>query len=279
MRVLMIGDVVGRPGRRILRERLGAIRTAHRIDFVVANGENAAGGAGITPRTFGNLRNAGVDVVTTGNHVYRRREVLALFESGEERLLRPANYSKRSLGRGMGVYDLAGGWRVGVLNLQGRVYMPPSEDPFEAADEALEAAKDACDVVLVDFHGEATSEKEAMGYHLDGRVAAVVGTHTHVPTADATVLPRGTAYVTDLGMTGPHDSCLGVRKGIILKKFRTGMPARFDVAEGDCRIQGVVVDVEESTGRARSIERFEEVEAPGDAVSPDQAGSPGEAGG
>lgn len=258
MRVLMLGDVVGRPGRRALEQILPVFRVERQIDFVVANGENAAGGAGITPKTFQALLESGVDVVTSGNHIYRQRDILGLLGAGEERLVRPANYPARAAGRGMTVQEDPAGRRVGVLNLQGRVYMAPSEDPFTAAEQAVGELFAQADVIVVDIHGEATSEKQAMGHFLDGRVAAVVGTHTHVQTADAKILPAGTAYVTDLGMCGPHDSCLGVDKQIIVRKFLTGMPIRFEVADGDVRMQGVIVQIDERTGLAATIERVDE---------------------
>jgi len=257
MRVLMLGDVVGRPGRRVIRELLRPLRKELAIDFVVANGENAAGGAGITTKTFNDLVGSGVDVVTTGNHVYRQRDVLSIFKSDEDRLLRPANFSDQSAGGGHVIRKDAAGRRVGVLNLQGRVFMGPSEDPFSAAERLLPELTEGADVILVDLHGEATSEKKAMGYFLDGRVAAVVGTHTHVPTADAAVLDGGTAYITDLGMCGPHDSCLGVVKEIIIRRFITGMPARFTVATDDVRLQGLLIDVDPDTGLAVAAERIE----------------------
>ena len=257
MRVLMLGDVVGRPGRRVIRENLRPLRRELGIDFVVANGENVAGGAGITTKTFNDLTGSGVDVVTTGNHVYRQRDVLNIFNSDEDRLLRPANFSDRSAGSGTVVRKDAEGRRIGVLNLQSRVFMGPSEDPFAAADRLVTELAAESDLILVDLHGEATSEKKAMGYFLDGRVAAVVGTHTHVPTADACVLAGGTAYITDLGMCGPHDSCLGVEKEIVIRKFVTGMPARFTVATADVRMQGLLIDIDPDTFRATAVERLE----------------------
>jgi metallophosphoesterase (TIGR00282 family) len=260
MRVLLIGDVVGRSGRRILSSRLPEIRREKGVEFVVVNGENAAGGAGITPKTFRQILDAGADVVTTGNHVYRHRDVLPLLDSEEDRLLRPANYPEGAAGRGSTIRESSSGVRVAVLNLQGRVFMAPTEDPFVVADRLVTEVGAQADVTLVDFHGEATSEKRAMGFHLDGRVAAVVGTHPHVPTADAQVLEGGTAYVTDLGMTGPHDSCIGVKKEIILGKLKTGMPARFEVAEGGVRLQGLLVTVDEGSGHATAVERIDERE-------------------
>lgn len=253
----MIGDVVGRPGRKALKEGVPALREEHGIDFVVANGENSAGGAGITQKTFAEMIGAGVDVITSGNHIYRQRDVMNLLGGDEDRIVRPANYADRAAGRGHTIRPDAAGRRVGVLNLQGRVFMAPTEDPFELADALVTKLAKEADLVLVDFHGEATSEKKAMGWFLDGRVGAVVGTHTHVPTADATVLPKGTAYVTDLGMTGPHASCLGVRTEIVLKKFLTGMPVRFDVAEEDVRLQGLLIEIDDSTGLARSVLRVD----------------------
>jgi metallophosphoesterase (TIGR00282 family) len=256
LRILMIGDVVGRPGRRAVGEILPRLRERLDLDFVVANGENTAGGAGITPRTFEELVSAGVDVVTTGNHVFRRREILPLLDSAEDRLLRPANFSTRCPGRGLTVRRDRAGREVSVLNLQGRVFMSPSEDPFDVAEAVLEGLRTS--VLLVDVHAEATSEKEAMGWFLDGRASVVAGTHTHVPTADARVLPRGTGYVTDLGMTGPHESCLGVETDLILRRYRTGMPVRFDVATGDVRLQGLMAEIDAESGRTVRVERVEE---------------------
>jgi len=257
MRVLMLGDVVGRPGRRVIRETLRPLRRELGIDFVVANGENVAGGAGITTKTFNDLTGSGVDVVTTGNHVYRQRDVMKIFESDEDRVLRPANFSDRSAGAGTVIRKDGSGRRIGVLNLQGRVFMGPSEDPFAVADRLVTELTAESDLILVDLHGEATSEKKAMGYFLDGRVAAVVGTHTHVPTADACVLAGGTAYITDLGMCGPQDSCLGVHKETVIQRFLTGMPARFSVATDDVRMQGLLIDIDPETRRATAVERLE----------------------
>ena len=257
MRVLLIGDVVGRPGRRAVREILPGLRSELELDFVVVNGENCAGGAGITRKTLDDLLRSGADVVTTGNHVYRHAEVVPLLEARRDCLIRPANHSAGAPGTGMTIREDRQGRRVGVVNLQGRVFMAPAEDPFAAAEAALQTLKDRVDCVLVDFHAEATSEKQAMGWFLDGRVAVMAGTHTHVPTADLRVLPKGTAYVTDIGMTGPHDSCLGVETRIILKKFTTGLPQRFEVASGDVRMQAVFVELDPGTGLACSIERLE----------------------
>ena len=257
MRVLLIGDVVGRPGREAVRELLPGLRDELDLDFVVANGENSAGWAGITRKTLDGLLRSGVDVVTSGNHVYRYPEVLPLLDSRRDCLIRPANHSRRAPGVGSVVREDRRGRRIGVVNLQGRVFMDPSDDPFAAVEAMLDELTGDTDAILVDFHAEATSEKVAMGWFLDGQVAVVAGTHTHVPTADARILPGGTAHVTDIGMTGPHDSCLGVETHIILKRFRTGLPQRFDVAKGDVRLQAVLVSLDPQTGLARSIERIE----------------------
>lgn len=257
MRVLCIGDVVGRPGRAAVRELVPGLRDELDLDFVVVNGENSAGWAGITRKTLDGLLRSGVDVVTSGNHVYRYPEVIPLLESRRDELIRPANHSGLAPGAGSLVREDRKGRRVGVINLQGRVFMDPSDDPFAAAERLVDELTGSVDIILVDFHAEATSEKVAMGWFLDGRVSAVVGTHTHVPTADARVLPRGTAHVTDIGMTGPHDSCLGVETAIILKRFTTGMPQRFDVAKGNVRLQSVLITLDPSTGLALSIERVE----------------------
>ncbi len=253
----MIGDVVGRPGRTAVRDLVPGLRDELDIDFVVANGENSAGWAGITRKTLDGLLRAGVDVVTSGNHIYRYPEVLPLLDARRDRLIRPANHSGLAPGAGLVVREDRSGRRVGVINLQGRVFMDPADDPFAAVERLLAERAAGVDVILVDFHAEATSEKVAMGWFLDGKVGVVAGTHTHVPTADARVLPGGTAHVSDIGMTGPHDSCLGVETEIILKRFRTGLPQRFDVAKGNVRLQAVLVDLDPESGLARSIERVE----------------------
>jgi len=266
VRILLIGDVVGRPGRRALAAHLPALRRTHGADFVIVNGENAAGGSGLTPKALQELVSAGADAVTTGDHIYKNKDVFACI--GEDRLLRPLNYVPAAAGRGLGVYPVGGSSdeskdaarappvHVAVVNLIGRVFMNPAECPFLAVDRALEELSGRAQVVVVDMHAEATSEKVAMGWHLDGRVAVVAGTHTHVPTADARVLPGGTAYITDLGMTGSYDSVLGRDKESVIYHFTTAMPARFEVAKGDVRVAGAVVDVDASTGLARSIDPF-----------------------
>jgi metallophosphoesterase (TIGR00282 family) len=254
-RLLFIGDVVGRPGRELLRRGLQAIVTHHRIDLVVANVENAAAGFGITPDLAEDLMHYGVQVMTGGNHTFDKREILPYF-ADQPRLLRPANLPAGAPGRGRCVARAANGVPVGVINLMGRVFMTAIDDPFKASAAELAAVADEARVVLVDFHAEATSEKVALGWHLDGRVAAVVGTHTHVQTADERVLPRGTAYITDVGMTGPHDSVIGVERNAVVQRFLTAMPQRFETATENPRLNGVVIAADETTGRAASIERL-----------------------
>ena len=252
MRVLFVGDVVGRPGRRAVQELLPRVRSEHRIDLCIVNGENAAGGAGLTADIARELRDAGADVVTNGNHVWDQRQFkdeIGLLDFA----IRPVNLPPSNPGRGWVVVKGAL-----VVNAIGRVFMAAADDPFRALDGVLEQLGPAAPKVrLLDWHAEATSEKLAMGWHLDGRFSAVVGTHTHVPTADARVLPGGTALVADAGMVGPRDSILGMRTDIIVERFRTGMPVRFQVAEGPVTFNSVVVDVDDATGHARSIERID----------------------
>lgn len=256
MRLLFVGDVVGRPGREVVRAKLRPLVSELRADLVVVNGENAAGGVGITPATAKELFRAGADVLTGGNHSWDKREIVPYIDECPT-LLRPANFPEGTPGRGVCVVATQDGTRVGVVNLQGRVFLQNLDDPFVAVDRVLAGLVGQVDVVVVDFHAEATSEKIAMGWYLDGRVAAVVGTHTHVPTADARVLPGGTAYITDVGMTGPYDGVIGVRKEEVLERFRTQLPARYSVATGDVRLAGVLVDCDPTTGAAHSIERIE----------------------
>jgi 2',3'-cyclic-nucleotide 2'-phosphodiesterase len=251
----MVGDVVGKPGIQKVKKSLPRIVANHRIDFVTVNGENAAGGIGITPEIADELLKQDIDCITTGNHIWRQREIQA-YINREKRLLRPDNFPSSQPGVGVGVYETAGGIRIGVVNLAGRVFMDPADSPFDAADRAIAALKEAS-VILVDFHAEATSEKKAMGLYLDGRVTAVVGTHTHVQTADEAVLEGGTAYITDLGMTGPHDSVIGMRKDLVLDRFVHGMPHAFRVAKQGVRFQGVIITADRATGRAKNIERID----------------------
>jgi 2',3'-cyclic-nucleotide 2'-phosphodiesterase len=262
MRTLFIGDIVGSPGRRIVEERLADLVAQRQIDLVIANGENSASGFGITPRLADELLNTGIDVLTGGNHSWDRKEILEYMPQ-QPRLLRPANFPAGNPGSGLYVGTTKSGLHYAVLCLQGRVFLPSSDDPFRKADAEL--AKLAPDVafVLVDVHAETTSEKIAMGWYLDGRVTAVVGTHTHVTTADERVLPNGTAYITDVGMTGPHDGVIGMDREAILKRFLDGLPARFDVASRDVQMNCVLIETEANGSRnaagrfrAESIERL-----------------------
>jgi len=255
MRILFIGDIFGRPGRELARRAIGALRKYHGVELVVANVENAAAGFGVTRDLAESLLDDGVDVMTSGNHIWDKKEALDYIQL-EPRLLRPANLPAGVPGRGVHVARAAGE-PVAVVNVMGRVFMTPIDDPFAVINRELTALAGEARVVLVDFHAEATSEKLAMGWYLDGRVTAVVGTHTHVQTADERVLPGGTAYITDAGMTGPHDSIIGIETGAALQRFLTGLPARFEAATANPRFNGVVIDADPATGRARTIERLD----------------------
>jgi hypothetical protein len=258
MKVLFIGDIVGSPGRRIVLDSARALAAEHAAELVIANCENAAAGFGITPALAQELLEAGIDVLTGGNHTFDRKEILAYFEQGAAsgRLLRPANYPAAP-GGGVYIGRTKNGTPYAVLNLQGRVFMGSIDCPFKKADELLAALPGEVKVKVVDMHAETTSEKQAMGFHLDGRVSAVIGTHTHVPTADEKILPKGTAYITDVGMTGPYDSVIGNDVEGVMRRFLTGLPTRLEVAQGDVRLCGAVVDIDESSGRARAIQRIE----------------------
>ncbi|HEV2065082.1 MAG TPA: TIGR00282 family metallophosphoesterase [Thermoanaerobaculia bacterium] len=256
MNILFVGDVVGSPGRRALKDALEGVIDRHRIDFTIVNVENAAGGFGLTVELFNELLKMPIDVLSSGNHIWDKKEIYDTLESSD-RLLRPANYPPGNPGRGFTVQKTAAGIPVGVLNLQGQVFMPANADsPFRVADESLAKMKDAR-VVFVDMHAEATSEKQAMGWYLDGRVAAVVGTHTHVPTADETIHPGGTAYLSDAGMTGAYEGIIGFSKDRIIEKFLSQTPRSFETAKKDIRLSGCVVDADETTGKARKIERVQ----------------------
>jgi 2',3'-cyclic-nucleotide 2'-phosphodiesterase len=254
MRILFIGDIVGSPGRRIVEERLADLVSGQQLDLVIANGENSAAGFGITPRLADELFAAGAEVITGGNHIWDRKEILE-YVGHEPRLLRPANFAAGNPGRGLYCGTARNGVAYAVLNLQGRVFMASNDCPFRTADRELAAIPPEVKVIVVDFHAEATSEKQAMGWYLDGRVSAVIGTHTHVATADARVLPHGTGYITDAGMTGPHDSVIGMEKKAIIQRFLDGLPARFEVAEKDIRMNAVLLEVEPSTGHCLSIKQ------------------------
>jgi 2',3'-cyclic-nucleotide 2'-phosphodiesterase len=261
MRILFIGDIFGRPGRTIVRERLPELVKQHSVDLIIANGENAAAGFGITAALAEELFEMGIEVLTSGNHIWDKREILEFFESANgnpyspaRRLLRPANYPSTLPGWGLFQGKTKANVPYAVINLQGRVFMTSNDDPFRVADELLKKVTEK--IILVDIHAEATSEKISMGWYLDGRVTAVLGTHTHIPTADEHVLPNGTAYQTHVGMTGPYDSVIGVKKELVINRFLTNMPARFEAASGDVRLCAVVIDCDESSGKARSIKRI-----------------------
>lgn len=263
MKILFIGDIVGEPGRRAVHALLPKLREQHMLDFVIANGENSAGGNGITPRIATELFAAGIDVITSGDHLWDQKEVMELLTS-EPRFLRPTNYPAGTPGQGSGVYEVkfpgakAQGLKVGVLNAQGRTFMPALENPFNLVPAEIERLRTVTKIIFVDMHAEATSEKIAMGRLLDGLVSAVVGTHTHVQTADEQLFPRGTAYLSDAGFTGPHDSVLGREVEPVIKRFLTNMPQRFEVAKGRVMLHGVVVEVDEASGRATGIWRVSE---------------------
>jgi metallophosphoesterase (TIGR00282 family) len=253
MRILFIGDIVGSPGREMVSKHLAEIVARELADLVIINGENSAAGFGITPKIAEELFALGADVISGGNHSWDRKEILEYIPN-EPRLLRPANFPK-SPGRGLYVGTSRGGVRYAVLNLQGRVFMTQLDCPFRTADSELARIPPDVKIIFVDMHAEATSEKQAMGWYLDGRVSVVVGTHTHVATADERVLPNGTAFITDVGMTGPHESVIGMDRAAMVKRFLDSMPVKFEVAIGDARINGILAEVDDATGRARSITR------------------------
>jgi 2',3'-cyclic-nucleotide 2'-phosphodiesterase len=255
MRMLFIGDIVGRPGRQLVKTGLAALVSRHEIDLVIANAENAAAGFGITREIGEELLDLGVDVLTSGNHIWDKKEALD-YIGAEPRLLRPANYPAGVPGNGSYLARTRGGHSAGVINVMGRVFMLNIDDPFVVVLREIEAVRQRARIVLVDFHAEATSEKAAMGWHLDGKVTAVIGTHTHVQTADERILPKGTAFLTDAGMTGPHDSIIGVEVEPALGRFLNALPARFETATGNPRLNAVVVDADEKTGLATDIERL-----------------------
>jgi metallophosphoesterase (TIGR00282 family) len=255
VKILFIGDVVGKPGRRAVATLVPGLRAERGIDFVIANGENSAHGAGLTASTVDALLTSGVDLITSGDHVWDQKEIYEVI-AHEPRLLRPLNFPPSAPGHGSTVVQLDGLPPVGVLNLIGRVFMPNTDCPFRAAEAAVARLRQQTKVIIVDLHAEATSEKIAMGRFLDGRVSAVIGTHTHVATADEQILPNGTAYISDAGMCGPHDSVLGRDVTAVLQRFLTQLPQKMEVAEGDVALCGVIVDVNENTGHARSMERI-----------------------
>jgi metallophosphoesterase (TIGR00282 family) len=260
VKILFIGDIVGRPGRLAVKTLLPKLRAQHGLDFVIANGENSAGGNGITARTAEEIFNAGVDVITSGDHLWDQKEVLELL-ANEKRFIRPINYPLGTPGQGGGGFEVRGRTsdvKVGVLNAQGRTFMPALENPFQLATLEVERLQQQTKIIFVDFHAEATSEKIAFARWLDGKVSAVVGTHTHVQTADEQIFPGGTAYLSDAGFTGPHESVLGREIEPVIKRFVTNMPQRFEVASGRVMLQGAVVEIDETSGQARGIWRVSE---------------------
>ncbi len=259
MRLLVIGDIVGKPGRRAVKENLVGLVKEFKVDITIANGENSAGGNGITREVGRELFALGIDVITMGNHVWNHKEIFN-YIAQEKRIVRPANYPPGAPGLGVNVFMAKNGTGVAVMNISGRVFMPELDCPFRKVDELLEGLDSGVRVKLLDFHAEATSEKVAMGWYLDGRVSAVCGTHTHVQTADERILPGGTAYITDVGMTGPRDSVIGVKKELVIEKFTTQLPRRFEVANTDYQLNAVVIDVDEDTGRALDITRIQNFE-------------------
>jgi metallophosphoesterase (TIGR00282 family) len=255
VKVLFIADIVGKPGRQAISLELHRLVDRYKVDLVVANGENAAGGFGLTEETARELFGYGINLLTSGNHIWDKKDSIEFIQR-EVKLIRPANYPAGAAGQGSTVIQTASGLRVAVLNLEGRVFMNSLECPFRTADREIAKLKEITPIVLVDFHAEATSEKISLGWYLDGKVSAVLGTHTHVQTADERVLPCGTAYITDVGMTGSFDSVIGIRKELAVEKFLTQLPVRFEVAKKDVRINCVVLEIDEITGKALSIERL-----------------------
>ncbi|MGO8989201.1 MAG: TIGR00282 family metallophosphoesterase [bacterium] len=255
MRILFVGDIVGKPGRQAIEGILRKVTTDHKIDFTIANGENAAGGMGITPPIAIEILDQGVDVLTSGNHIWAKKEIFPFLDE-ELRILRPANYPPGAPGRGSGIFHSAKGQTLGVLNLEGRVFMKNLDCPFRVGEKEVERLSRETKIILVDFHAEATSEKMAMGWFLNGKVSAVLGTHTHVQTSDERILEDGTAYISDVGMTGPLASVIGIRKDVALERLLTQIPWKFDVATEQIELQGVVIDVDPETGRSKDIQKI-----------------------
>src|SRR3989304_4774293 len=255
LNILCIGDIVGRPGRRIVAEKLKPLIAELDIDCVIANAENAAGGSGLTPQIYDKLLRYGVNLVTLGDHTYRKKDIIETLEKSEH-IARPANFSEQAAGRGIAYYKTSKGPTVAVVSLIGRIFMKPADCPYNAIDKILPQLQQKADIIIVDFHAEATSEKIAMGYHLDGRVSLCFGTHTHVATADERILPKGTAYITDIGMTGAYDSVLGRDVESVLKSFRTQMPYPFEIATGDVKMDAILVTIDSNTKKAERIERI-----------------------
>jgi len=255
--ILFIGDIVGEPGRRVITSTLQKVVDTHRVDLIFGNGENAAGGFGITPEIAGDLFDLGLSVITTGNHAWDKKETIGFYRK-EPRLLRPANYPEGAPGQGTLVLDLPSGETVGILQVMGRAFMPALDCPFQVAKREIPKLRERTKTIIVDMHAETTSEKMAMGHFLDGQVTAVVGTHTHVQTADEQILPKGTAYLTDIGMTGPVNSIIGFKKDLVIEKFLTQMPRRFEVATGPAVLSAALIECDPNTGKAVGIQRVRE---------------------
>lgn len=255
MKILFIGDIVGSPGRKAVHKYLPLLKEKYNADFVIANGENAAAGKGITRKIYKNFLEWGIHVITMGNHTWNKKEIFDFIDEAD-RMIRPANFPPGTPGTGINITKY-NQWKVAVINLQGRTFLAPNDDPFQKADELIAEAKKETNIIFVDFHAETTSEKQAMGWYLDGRVSAVVGTHTHTQTADERILPEGTAYLTDAGMTGPYDGILGVEKDAVIKRFKTNLPVRFEVEEkGDIQLNGALVIIDKESGKAKEIKRI-----------------------
>jgi len=256
MKILFIGDIVGAPGREAIKKLVVPLKQDLQIDFVIANAENASGGSGITTKVASELFAAGADVLTSGDHIWKKPEIFELINQ-EERILRPLNFPSGAPGRGAGVFKAKNGTKVGVLNVNGRVFMEALECPFKAALKAAEELAKETKIIIVDIHAEATSEKVALGWYLDGKVSAILGTHTHIQTADEKILPKGTAYITDVGMTGPYDSVIGRRVEDVLTRFLSSIPVKFEVAQENIQLHGALVEIDEKTGKAISILRIQ----------------------
>lgn len=256
MKILFIGDIVGKPGREAISKCLPELKKEHNLEFVIANAENVAGGSGITAGVAEELFCLGIDVLTSGDHIWKKREIFQIIEQ-EERILRPVNFPLGAPGRGFGLFKTKAGFKVGVVNVAGRVFMEALECPFRTSKKAVEELSQETKVIIVDIHAEATSEKVALGWFLDGIASSVLGTHTHIQTADERILPKGTAYITETGMTGPYDSVIGRRIEDVLERFLSSIPTRFAVAKENIQLHGVVLDIDENTGKARSIVRIQ----------------------
>ncbi len=256
MKILFIGDIVGKPGREAVKKLLPGLKEELGLDFVIANAENAAGGSGITAKVAEELLESSINVLTSGDHIWKKQEIYEVI-SGNQRILRPLNYPEGAPGAGFGLFKAGRDFKIGVINILGRVFLEPLECPFKTVMPAIEALLKDTKIIIVDIHAEATSEKVALGWYLDGKVSAVVGTHTHIQTADERILPKGTAYITDVGMVGPYDSVIGRRVEDVLTRFVTSLPMRFEVAEANVQLHGVVLDIDEESGKANSITRIQ----------------------